>query len=372
MNNVEHSQFIIIHKWQLEICDGDACAAALLNFFAYWHEIRLAKQKDNSQNNNLLQWYTNAELQDRLMIFCRKRIQSAVKKLITLGFITVHKNPNPRYGFDHTRHFLFHPEQLSAYLDESKSADAKVPTEPNCISEAPIVKAENTLHIGLSSPIEEDDSACSVGESDPHNRLLQPEQYNRLHTRLLTKITNKTTNKITDKNTSKITNKITGNFFINSAFLKFWEKWKNLTGNGVKQKIAQEIFEKLVNSKNPASEELFNKIILGLENQAELRKIRAEFNLFNPHWPNPDTWLRNSRWEDEVILDPQKIKQEIMQNPKLQNQIINQQREKILDEEYSSLTGDSRQAAFAAFDAELRAYYLPKPRGISTHGMAVV
>jgi len=40
---------IIIRKWQITACNGNACAAALLSFFEYWHNIKtdsLSKDKE--------------------------------------------------------------------------------------------------------------------------------------------------------------------------------------------------------------------------------------------------------------------------------------------------------------------------------------
>lgn len=46
MNNtcIQHptrDPLIVIRQWQLDFCESNHCAAALLSFFEYWHNIRL-------------------------------------------------------------------------------------------------------------------------------------------------------------------------------------------------------------------------------------------------------------------------------------------------------------------------------------------
>lgn len=45
------------------------------------------------------------------------KINSAIKLLEAKGFITVRKNPNPRYEFDKTRFFDFHVEKVQEFID---------------------------------------------------------------------------------------------------------------------------------------------------------------------------------------------------------------------------------------------------------------
>jgi hypothetical protein len=46
----------------------------------------------------------------------RSTIREAVRFLAGKGFITVSDNPNPKYRFDRTKHFLFHPDTVNAWL----------------------------------------------------------------------------------------------------------------------------------------------------------------------------------------------------------------------------------------------------------------
>lgn len=52
-----HEPLIVIHRWQLEFCKDDKgkvneCAAALLSFFEYWHNIKLEMSERNRAAND--------------------------------------------------------------------------------------------------------------------------------------------------------------------------------------------------------------------------------------------------------------------------------------------------------------------------------
>jgi len=129
---------IIIRKWQVEYCDDNTCAAALLSYFEHWHNIKLAHQgqaaKENAtakrngvvptQNDSLIQFHTSAELEQGILIYKRHTIRKAISFLEMLGVITVFDhNPNPKYTFDKTKHFLFHPDVVNKWLDENRKQE---------------------------------------------------------------------------------------------------------------------------------------------------------------------------------------------------------------------------------------------------------
>lgn len=121
---------IKIHRWQVEICEGDVVAAALLSFFEYWHDIKLEMhvlaQRANdiaqmhgdqrTQDESLLQFHSEEELIEGIMIAKRDTIRRGIKLLESKRFISIHRNPNSRYAFDKTRYFLFHPEPINEWL----------------------------------------------------------------------------------------------------------------------------------------------------------------------------------------------------------------------------------------------------------------
>ena len=49
----EAERLILIRKWQLEACKKDACAAALLNLFEYWHNIKLEQRSQAKSHNEV-------------------------------------------------------------------------------------------------------------------------------------------------------------------------------------------------------------------------------------------------------------------------------------------------------------------------------
>ncbi len=135
---IEHpakESFIIIREWQLEFCDNDKTGAALISFFEYWHNIKLEMAKKNKEANeiaekhgdssnlqdeSLFQFHTEKQLEDGIKISKKTKIAESLKKLESKGVIQIFKNPNRRYKFDKTRHFLFHPEIINEWLKNRK------------------------------------------------------------------------------------------------------------------------------------------------------------------------------------------------------------------------------------------------------------
>lgn len=135
---------IIIRQWQVEFCEGDRIAAALLSFFEYWHNNKLdhspkARQANNiaethgdarTQDESLLQFHSEKELHQGILgLASGPTIRKSLAMLKDKGVITVSRNPNPRYHFDRTNFFLFHPEVPQAFLDKRKVPDALVDTK---------------------------------------------------------------------------------------------------------------------------------------------------------------------------------------------------------------------------------------------------
>lgn len=123
---------IIIREWQVHFCDGDKCAAALMSFFEYWHNIKLEQATKASQANDiaeqhgdnrtqddsLVQFHTTEELKNGIMgLYSDTKIRNSLQFLEDSGVITTMRNPNPRYAFDQTKHFVFHPEICNEYIE---------------------------------------------------------------------------------------------------------------------------------------------------------------------------------------------------------------------------------------------------------------
>lgn len=118
---------LVLKQWQLDITGQDHCAAALISFFQYWHEIKMDNLGQSKKYNQvkerhgetpdielgLLQFHTQEDLEKGLLgLFGITKIKECNKKLEKLGFISIHKNPSDRYKFDNTNYFLFHPKNI--------------------------------------------------------------------------------------------------------------------------------------------------------------------------------------------------------------------------------------------------------------------
>lgn len=137
-------RLIIINESDLQFTGSNVCAAALISFFEYWHNVKLdAAQKsreendireahgdDRTQNETLVQFHTMEDLEAGLCGMYRKdAIRKSLDYLIELKVIDQFKNPNPRYSFDKTNHFIFHPAVLNDYFGGLDDDTAR--TEPS-------------------------------------------------------------------------------------------------------------------------------------------------------------------------------------------------------------------------------------------------
>ena len=126
-----NDHFIQIHQDDIDLCEGNATAAALLSFFEWWHNHNLVQQhkaheandtaemhgEPRTQHESLWQWHTEAQMENGIKIASRKAITRALKWLEAQGYVTTGRNPNPRFAFDRTRFFLFHPDRINTALE---------------------------------------------------------------------------------------------------------------------------------------------------------------------------------------------------------------------------------------------------------------
>lgn len=155
-------RMVVLRQWQVDFCEGNHCAAMLLGFFEYWHSIRIEMSGKSSQANraaekhgetgtqdeSLYQFHTDEQLRLGLLgAYSRTSIRAARRLLVKKGAISEHRNPNPRYRFDSTIHFLFYPNVCQSHIDMPKkdTSDAENGTGS---AEFGIVSAEN----GATSP----------------------------------------------------------------------------------------------------------------------------------------------------------------------------------------------------------------------------
>lgn len=122
---------IVVRRWQLEATGGHKAAAALLSFFEYWHNVKLEQARKAREANDvaerhqdgrphaedLIQHHNEQQLRDGVMLFGKNSINEGIKVLEDLEFVEVVPNPNPRYSFDKTRHFVFKDEVVNEWLN---------------------------------------------------------------------------------------------------------------------------------------------------------------------------------------------------------------------------------------------------------------
>ena len=145
INHENSDSLIILRASYLDIMKSgkgstDRAAALLLGFFEYWHNVKVAMNGKASQFNDiaekhgevgnqditLYQWHSTSDIQDSMMgLVGRPAISDGIKLLVSLGFISKHKNPNPRYAFDNTTHYLLHPDAVNNSLHNRSSMTAK-------------------------------------------------------------------------------------------------------------------------------------------------------------------------------------------------------------------------------------------------------
>jgi hypothetical protein len=132
-----NTRFLKIYQWQLDFCDGNACAAALMSYFEFCHNGKLQQLEQSrtlndtlektsqgrTQVETLLQWHTLPDLEKAVLFYKREKIAQGVKLLESKGVIELHSNPDPRLWFDRTQHYLFLPEKVNAWINERFPAD---------------------------------------------------------------------------------------------------------------------------------------------------------------------------------------------------------------------------------------------------------
>jgi hypothetical protein len=133
------NSFVLLREWQVR-ATGNHCAAALLNMFESFHRWKLEQLQQSRKWNDIAEkhgdsrsqleglyiWKTLKEIgQDLIGLYGKSAIVAAIKILKNLGFISIHSNPNPRYHFDKTQFFLFHPDAVNKWLRENYREDGQ-------------------------------------------------------------------------------------------------------------------------------------------------------------------------------------------------------------------------------------------------------
>jgi len=188
----DKSPYITLHAWQVKFCKNNHCAALLLSYFSAWHDWKLRNDQyyrrsndiaelhgDGRPNNeNAYLFFATEELIDGCMgLYGKKAICDGLDLLVSLGVISVHKNPNPRYHFDKTRYFIFYSDVCNEWIEENYPLKAKQKKK----AAQPIDSKE-----GAKTPDREDKKAL------PSRQNGRPSSES---SRAITNTTNNTTNK---------------------------------------------------------------------------------------------------------------------------------------------------------------------------------
>lgn len=84
-----------------------------------------------------------------------------------------------------------------------------------------------------------------------------------------------------------------------SVFKGAYPIWK---GHG----YAKKVFKRM-----KVSDALLEKMVAALKAQIAERELMREINIpFIPPWKHPSTWLNQECWQDDVTLDPNKLRQQ--------------------------------------------------------------
>src|SRR5271166_3533620 len=115
-----NARFLKVYQWQIDFCDGNTCAAALLSHFEFCHNWKLAhlaeaRLRGVRDSEILWQWHTNAELEKSVIFYKRDKITEGIRLLESKGVIELHVNPAS--VSDRTRFFLFLPEVVNEWID---------------------------------------------------------------------------------------------------------------------------------------------------------------------------------------------------------------------------------------------------------------
>ena len=145
MIRVENDTLVIIRASYC-VAFGSPCAAALVNLYSYWHDINIAKLEQQKEFNKvarqhgesikrgfgLLQGHSQQKLIEQMQgLFTKHEILAANKRLVEIGVISMHRNPNKNMQFDRTNYFLFHPKKANSLLSKSHIGTMDCPNTDN-------------------------------------------------------------------------------------------------------------------------------------------------------------------------------------------------------------------------------------------------
>lgn len=136
IERVPKDTYVVLKKSFLSICDSCFEAAILLAYFESWHNFKINAIEQNRQLNDVAEKHGDKRTQDETLfqhhtsekiyedcmgMVSQKGILKGRKKLVELGYISEHKNPNPKYSFDNTVFYLFHADAINIAIIKLKN-----------------------------------------------------------------------------------------------------------------------------------------------------------------------------------------------------------------------------------------------------------
>ncbi len=172
ISHPERERLVIIRKWQVEFCDGNHCAAAVMSFFEYWHNWKLDSDEHNRKSNDIsemhgdprqlsedvVQFHSMQEISDGLLnLYGVKSISDSIKFLESKNALTVCRNPNPKHFYDNKKYFVFHPEICNAWLKNryesrlGKNTECNVQKDISDSAKRPSADGKNAVLLGKNA-----------------------------------------------------------------------------------------------------------------------------------------------------------------------------------------------------------------------------
>lgn len=190
VSRITNDQYIVIRASYVKVCNGNTVAAALISFFESWHNYKIKQirewKKDGESGKKPSTWqhHTGQDLIRGIMgIGKRHSIDQAKEQLLQMGIITTGRNPDPRFSFDATIHYQFHPEtvqQLLAFVEISKSEpDADIDISGFAENNESPFDENSTTSPNESLNNQPDHSSSAAKAPEPRNQKVGKETGNR-------------------------------------------------------------------------------------------------------------------------------------------------------------------------------------------------
>jgi hypothetical protein len=160
ISHPERERLVIIRKSQVEFCEGNQCAAAVMSYLEYWHNWKLDSDEYNKKANDvsemhnekrqlsedIYQFHSMQEISDGILnLYGIKLISDSIKFLESKNVISTHANPNPNYFYDKKKYFKFYPDVYNNWLKTHYKSRFGKKTE--CTSQKEVSESAEMLSV---------------------------------------------------------------------------------------------------------------------------------------------------------------------------------------------------------------------------------